>query len=155
MQSQVCCKFVAISVFKSLKPLILLDYSMIVATRSEPTVRPPSRGWANVFYHFSYYFRSSLLLKPMFLHFIFFVLKLFVIKLLSTIYFVRLPLYHQHCFLDFIDKLEVVSLHNITSKRNAYPYQILFISSPKLSTSAFFKACLNIVIKSFPSLVTK
>ena len=35
---------VAKSILKSLKPLILLDYSMIVATRPEPTVRPPSRS---------------------------------------------------------------------------------------------------------------
>ena len=39
---QIRCKSVAKSNFKSFKPLILLDYSMIVATRPEPTVRPPS-----------------------------------------------------------------------------------------------------------------
>ena len=38
------CNFVAKSNLKSLKPLILLDYSIIVATRPEPTVRPPSRS---------------------------------------------------------------------------------------------------------------
>jgi len=37
------CNFVAKSVLKSPKSLILLDYSMIVATRPEPTILPPSR----------------------------------------------------------------------------------------------------------------
>ena len=40
---QICCNFVAKSSFKCLKSLNLRDYSMIVATRPEPTVLPPSR----------------------------------------------------------------------------------------------------------------
>ena len=44
---------------------------MIVATRPEPTVRPPSRGRAVVFLRFLCDFLYFLLLKTMFLHVVF------------------------------------------------------------------------------------
>jgi hypothetical protein len=53
---QICCNFVAKSKIKSRKTLILLDYSMIVATLPEPTVLPPSRYMNSVFRYIFYAF---------------------------------------------------------------------------------------------------